>query len=82
MHASGEAAHLTAEQVDGAVQASTIIASGLKGSEGAAITEDAAKEEDGAADASAASYAHEEHHGIMAHNAELLDGKPLEEVTG
>lgn len=79
MHASGEAAHLTAEQVDGAVQASTIIASGLKGSEGAAITEDAAKEEDGAADASAASYAHEEHHGIMAHNAELLDGKPLEE---
>ncbi|XP_066435695.1 band 4.1-like protein 3 isoform X14 [Eleutherodactylus coqui] len=69
MHAHGDAAHLSAEQVDGADQASTIIASGLKGSEGAALTEEAAKEEDGAGDASAET----------AHDAELLDGKPLEE---
>ncbi|XP_069813849.1 band 4.1-like protein 3 isoform X9 [Dendropsophus ebraccatus] len=79
MHASGDAAHLTAEQVDGAGQESTIIASGLKGSEGAALSEEAAKEEDVAADASAASYAQEEQHGKMTHDAELLDGKPLEE---
>ncbi|XP_075682512.1 band 4.1-like protein 3 isoform X6 [Rhinoderma darwinii] len=79
MHASGDAAHLTAEQVDGAEQANTIIASGLKGSEGAALTEETAKEEDGAANASAASYAQEEQHGRKAHDAELLDGKPPEE---
>ncbi|XP_056377602.1 band 4.1-like protein 3 isoform X11 [Hyla sarda] len=79
MHASGDTVHLTAEQVDGAGQQSTIIASGLKGSEGAALTEEAAKEEDGAADASAASYAQGEQHGNMTHDAELLDGKPLNE---
>ncbi|KAG8571175.1 hypothetical protein GDO81_011550 [Engystomops pustulosus] len=74
MHASGDAAH----QVDGTEQARTIIASGLKGSVGAVLTDEAAKEEDKAADASV-SYAQEEQHGKMIHDAELLDGKPLEE---
>ncbi|XP_040289689.1 band 4.1-like protein 3 isoform X2 [Bufo bufo] len=73
MHAVGDAAHLTAEQ------ASTIIASGLKGSEGTALTEEAAKEEDEVADGSVASYAQEEQHGKTTHDAALLDGKPLEE---
>ncbi|XP_073407017.1 band 4.1-like protein 3 isoform X10 [Dendrobates tinctorius] len=77
MHASGDAACLASEQVDGAEQASTIIASGLKESVGAALTEKAAKEEDGAADASAASNAQEEQHGKTSHD--MLDGKPLEE---
>ncbi|KAM4027885.1 band 4.1-like protein 3 isoform 6-T7 [Anomaloglossus baeobatrachus] len=79
MHASGDAAYLASEQMDGAEQASTIIASGLKKSVGAALTEKAAKEEDGAADASAASYAQEEQHGKTSHDTQLLDGKPLEE---
>ncbi|XP_077126380.1 band 4.1-like protein 3 isoform X28 [Ranitomeya variabilis] len=72
MHASGDAASLASEQVDGAEQASTIIASGLKERVGAALTE-----EDGAADASAASNAQEEQHGKTSHD--MLDGKPLEE---
>ncbi|KAM3928742.1 band 4.1-like protein 3 isoform 5-T5 [Leptodactylus fuscus] len=75
MHASGDSAHL----VDGAEQASTIIASGLNGSKGAALTEEAAKEEDGAAGASVASYALEEQHGKTTHDADVLDSKPLEE---
>ncbi|XP_044150262.1 band 4.1-like protein 3 isoform X11 [Bufo gargarizans] len=73
MHAVGDAAHLTAEQ------ASTIIASGLKGSEGTALTEEAAKEEDEVADGSVASYAQEKQHGKTTHDAALLDCKPLEE---
>ncbi|XP_073535184.1 band 4.1-like protein 3 isoform X12 [Phyllobates terribilis] len=77
MHASGNAAYLASEQVDGAEQASAIIASGLKESVGAALSEKAAKEEDGAADASAASNAQEEQHGKTSHD--MLDGKPLEE---
>ncbi|XP_069587216.1 band 4.1-like protein 3 isoform X24 [Ranitomeya imitator] len=72
MHASRDAAYLASEQVDGAEQASTIIASGLKERVGAALTE-----EDGAADASAASNAQEEQHGKTSHD--MLDGKPLEE---
>ncbi|XP_075069451.1 band 4.1-like protein 3 isoform X15 [Mixophyes fleayi] len=79
MHASRDTAHLAAEQIDGTALANAIIASGLKGSEGTALTEETVKEDDGAIDASAASYAQEEQHGTKTYDTQLLDGKPHEE---
>ncbi|XP_063779593.1 band 4.1-like protein 3 isoform X6 [Pseudophryne corroboree] len=79
MHASTHAAHLAAEHLDGTAQANTIIASGLRGSEGAALTEETVKEEDGAFDVTAASFAQEDQHGTKTYDSELLDGKPHEE---
>lgn len=76
VHASGDTAQLSAEQLDGAAKANAVIASCLKGSE------ETDKEEDGAVDASAASYAQEEQHGSDIHDTHLLDGKPHDEVTG
>ncbi|XP_018409132.1 PREDICTED: band 4.1-like protein 3 isoform X2 [Nanorana parkeri] len=73
VHASGDAAQLSAEQLDGAAKANAVIASCLKGSE------EADKEEDVAVDASAASYAQEEQHGSDIHDTQLLDGKPHDE---
>ncbi|CAI9579740.1 unnamed protein product [Staurois parvus] len=76
VHASWDTAQLSAEQLDGAAKANAVIASCLKGS----VETD--KEEDGAVDASAASYAQEEQHGSDIHDTQLLDGKPHDEVTG
>ncbi|XP_073487504.1 band 4.1-like protein 3 isoform X18 [Aquarana catesbeiana] len=73
MHAIGDTAQLSAEQLDGAAKANAVIASCLKGSE------EIDKEEDGAVDASAASYAQEEQHGSDIHDTHLLDGKPHDE---
>ncbi|XP_077348627.1 band 4.1-like protein 3 isoform X10 [Lithobates pipiens] len=73
MHASRDTAQLSAEQLDGAAKANAVIASCLKGSE------EIDKEEDGAVDASAASYAQEEQHGSDIHDTHLLDGKPHDE---
>ncbi|KAM5157431.1 band 4.1-like protein 3 [Mantella aurantiaca] len=70
VHASGDAVHLSAEQVDGVAKANAVIASCLKGSD---------KEEDGDVDASAASYAQEKRHGSDIHDTQLLDGKPHDE---
>ncbi|XP_068093312.1 band 4.1-like protein 3 isoform X6 [Hyperolius riggenbachi] len=73
VHASGDATQLSAEQYDGAAKANAVIASCLKGSE------ETDKEEDGAVDASADSYAQEVQHGSKTHDTQLLDGKPHEE---
>ncbi|XP_040209949.1 band 4.1-like protein 3 isoform X17 [Rana temporaria] len=73
VHASGDTAQLSAEQLDGAAKANAVIASCLKGSE------ETDKEEDWAVDASAASNAQEEQHGSDIHDTHLLDGKPHDE---
>ncbi|KAM9308014.1 band 4.1-like protein 3 isoform 5-T5 [Gastrophryne carolinensis] len=79
LHASGDAARLSVEQLDGAAKANAVIASGLKGNEGSAVSEKTTKEEDEAADASAASFAQDKQHGSETHETQLMDGKALEE---
>ncbi|MEE6464404.1 hypothetical protein FKM82_006251 [Ascaphus truei] len=78
MHASREAAELAAVQLDPAAQAITVIASSLKGNEGAALPKEADKDEDMAVDASAY-YAQKEQHGTKTHDSESLDDQPCEE---